>query len=202
MKVESAEFARSAHRASEFIGDDLPQFAFIGRSNVGKSSLLNALLGHKGLARVSSTPGRTRSINYFLINRRCYLVDLPGYGYAKAGRADRRQWAELVESYLSHLSGRRRAIRAALVHLIDGKVGSTPLDVEARRYLAGHGLPMLVVATKIDRVGRGSRARSCEEIRRSLELPEGQKPIPLSAETGEGLGDLWRAMDAVLIAGA
>ena len=99
MKVESAEFIRSAHASGDFVRDGRPEIAFVGRSNVGKSSLMNRLLGRKGLARTSSTPGRTRAVNYFLVNRRFYFVDLPGYGYAKAGKEERREWAALVDGY-------------------------------------------------------------------------------------------------------
>ena len=99
MKVESAEFVKSARASGDFVRDGRPEIAFVGRSNVGKSSLLNRLLGRKGLARVSSTPGRTRLVNYFLINRRFWFVDLPGYGYAKAGKDERREWAALADSY-------------------------------------------------------------------------------------------------------
>jgi len=99
VKVESAEFVKSARASGDFVRDGRPEIAFVGRSNVGKSSLLNRLLGRKGLARVSSTPGRTRLVNYFLINRRFWFVDLPGYGYAKAGKDERREWAALADSY-------------------------------------------------------------------------------------------------------
>ena len=107
MKVEAAEFVLSAHGSGDYLRDGRPEVAFVGRSNVGKSSLLNRLLGRKGLARTSSTPGRTQAVNYFLINRRFYFVDLPGYGYAKAGKEDRREWAARVEGYF------REALRAA-----------------------------------------------------------------------------------------
>ncbi|MGH9361388.1 MAG: ribosome biogenesis GTP-binding protein YihA/YsxC, partial [Thermoanaerobaculia bacterium] len=122
MRVASAEYVRSAHEDADFVRDGRPEVLFAGRSNVGKSSLLNRLLGRKGLARTSSTPGRTRAVNYFLVNGRFYFVDLPGYGYAKAARVERRAWGALVDRYL------RRALPGSqVVLLVDGKVGATEL---------------------------------------------------------------------------
>ncbi|HEX4956007.1 MAG TPA: ribosome biogenesis GTP-binding protein YihA/YsxC [Thermoanaerobaculia bacterium] len=200
MRVDSAELACSAHRQEDFRRDDLPQIAFIGRSNVGKSSLLNALLGRKGLARTSSTPGRTRMVNFFLVNRRCYFVDLPGYGYAKAGKQERQQWGELVDRYFRHEAQPERRERARVIQLIDAKVGATPLDRDAGEYLASFELSRLVVATKIDRIGRGQRVRALDGIREALGLPEDEMPVAVSAETGEGLKEVWRAVEEALIA--
>jgi GTP-binding protein len=185
-KVDSAEFIRSAFGRADFLRDGRPQVLFVGRSNVGKSSLLNRLLGKKALARVSSTPGRTRAVNYFLINGRFYFVDLPGYGYAKASRDDRREWARVVEEYLGEALPNAR-----VVLLIDGKVGATPLDVEAFRFLADRGAEVTVVATKIDRVSSGRRAAHLAAIRTTLELPSETLVIPVSAESGEGMKQLW-----------
>lgn len=151
---------------------------------MGKSSLLNRLLGRKGLARVSSTPGRTRSVNYFLVGDRHYFVDLPGYGYAKAGRADRAEWAALVDRYF-----RRQKPWVAL--LVDGKVGATPLDQEAWRYLGELGVGVTVVATKIDQVPKARRAAALAGIAQALNLGEGQRLIAVSARSGEGMKELW-----------
>lgn len=190
MKIESAEFVTSAHAEDGFQRDGRPEVAFVGRSNVGKSSLLNKLLGKKALARVGSTPGRTRAINYFLINRRFYFVDLPGYGYAKAGRQERQRWAELVDSYLAI------ALPAAqVVQLVDSKVGATRLDVQAGEYLADYGADVIVAATKIDRVPRGKRQRALAGIRRELRLAATAQVVPVSAVTGEGIRELWTAIE-------
>jgi GTP-binding protein len=189
VKVESAEFVRSAHASGDFMRDGLPEVAFVGRSNVGKSSLMNRLLGRKGLAKTSSTPGRTRAVNYFLINRRFWFVDLPGYGYAKAAKDDRREWAALVESYL-----RVALPRLRLVQLVDGKVGATPLDVQATGYLTGLGASLVVAATKIDRVPRGRRAGVLRAMRGTLELADSVSLIPVSAQSGEGMKELWAAI--------
>ena len=189
MKVETAEYVRSAHRTADFLGDGRPELAFVGRSNVGKSSLLNRLLARKALARVSSTPGRTRAVHYFLVNRRFYFVDLPGYGYAKAGKDDRRQWAELVGSYFEEAGP-----RVAVVLLVDSKVGATPLDEQAWTYLKELGARMVVAATKIDRLPRGQRAAALSGIAKTLKLSEDTPVVPVSAETGEGIQDLWSAV--------
>ena len=196
MKVETAEFIRSAHGSGEYLRDGRPEIAFAGRSNVGKSSLLNRLLGRKSLARTSSTPGRTQAVNYFLVNRRLYFVDLPGYGYAKAGREARREWAARVEGYF------REAPPEAVVLLVDGKVGATPLDVQAYEYLSGLGTAVLVAATKIDQVSRSRRAAAVRDVRQTLGLKEEIPVIPVSARSGEGIKELWGAMASRLEASA
>jgi GTP-binding protein len=187
VKVESAEFVKSARASGDFVRDGRPEIAFVGRSNVGKSSLLNRLLGRKGLARVSSTPGRTRLVNYFLVNRRFWFVDLPGYGYAKAGKEDRKEWAALADSYF-----RDERTRPLVVMLVDGKVGATPLDVQAYEYLASLGVELAVVATKVDRLPRGKRAAMEKGIRAAL--GDGINIIPVSAHSGEGIQELWSAV--------
>jgi GTP-binding protein len=197
VKVENAEFVRSAHQSGDFLRDGRPEVAFVGRSNVGKSSLMNRLLGRKGLARISSTPGRTRAVNYFLVNRRGYFVDLPGYGYARAGKEERREWAEVVDGYVH-----QALPRLWVVLLIDGKVGATPLDVQAYGYLSGLGAPIVVAATKIDRVSRGRRGAALAGIRKTLGLAESVPLIPVSAHSGEGMKELWGAVAPHLEASA
>lgn len=191
VKSPSAEFVLSARHAEQFRRDDRPEVAFCGRSNVGKSSLMNRLLGRKGLARTSSTPGRTQAVNYFLIDDRTWFVDLPGYGYAKASKKERGKWAELIGQYFEDASGRPAGGRLMLIQLVDAKVGATKLDVQATDYFVGFGVPLLVVATKIDKVKRSKRHRQLASIRRDLELPEDAPPLPVSAVTGEGIKELW-----------
>lgn len=189
MRTQSAEFARSAHAVQDFPRDGLPQVAFVGRSNVGKSSLLNRLLGRKALARVSRTPGRTRGVNFFLVDRRLYFVDLPGYGYAKAGKDERRRWADLMETYFTAATPRPQ-----VVQLVDGHVGATDLDRQAHEYLASLGLEVVVAATKIDRVRRHRRPQALAAITERLEFTDGDSPIAVSARSGEGIPELWRAI--------
>lgn len=189
MRTQSAEFARSAHAVQDFPRDGLPQVAFVGRSNVGKSSLLNRLLGRKALARVSRTPGRTRGVNFFLVDRRLYFVDLPGYGYARAGKDERRRWADLMETYFTAATPRPQ-----VVQLVDGHVGATDLDRQAHEYLASMGLEVVVAATKIDRVRRHRRPQALAAIAERLELADGASPVAVSARSGEGMTELWRAI--------
>jgi GTP-binding protein len=199
MKLSSVELHRTAFNAAQLVADDLPQVAFVGRSNVGKSSLINTLLKRKGLARISSTPGRTRSINYFLVNRNLYFVDLPGYGYAKAGWEDRRGWASLIDDYLRDAGSRQERGGAAtkVVLLVDGKISGSPLDAEAARYLEGFGVGLIVAVTKIDRVPRSQRPRCLASVASLLALSRDVPQIPVSAQTGEGIAELWRELAAV-----
>lgn len=154
---------------------------------MGKSSLLNRLLARKRLARISSTPGRTRAINYFSIDDRFYFVDLPGYGYAKVGKELRRSWARLMRAFFESMTGRTR-----VVQLVDAKVGATELDVQAYRYFVGLGQLPTVVATKIDRLSRGKRAACTAGVREALSMSGDQRVLPFSARTGEGVQELRR----------
>lgn len=190
MKIDTAEFVLSAMSRRQFLKDGRPQIAFAGRSNVGKSSLLNRLLGRRGLARISKTPGRTRAVNYFLINGRLYFVDLPGYGYAKAGKQDREAWAKLIDEYCN------AALEdSLLVLLVDSKVGATELDLQAFDYLTGFGGEIVVAATKIDRLSGNQRGAALRGIRKALELGEETNLIPVSARSGDGIKELWHSIE-------
>jgi GTP-binding protein len=188
MKIEGAEFLRSAVTPADLLPGDVPEVAFAGRSNVGKSTLLNALLGRR-IARVSSTPGRTQAINYFRVNDRFRFVDLPGFGYARASKEARRQWAEIIGEYL-----RRAHERRLVIQLVDARVGATSLDEQAGDYFLDLELPRVVVATKIDGVKRGARARQLQEIARALRLESPAAIVAVSAQTGEGIRELWKSI--------
>ena len=190
-KVHKAEFVRSAVNSKDFLRDGRPEVAFVGRSNVGKSSLLNRLLGRKGLARTSSTPGRTQAVNYFLVDGRSWFVDLPGYGYAKTSKEKRRAWARTTEEYFEQaLPG------AVVVLLVDAKVAGTGLDAAAWEYMTALGAEPVVVATKIDKVPRSKRHQGLGELRSRVGRPPGHPVSPVSAETGEGMQELWREITA------
>jgi GTP-binding protein len=193
VKVHSADFIRAAHTKKDFLCDGKPEIAFVGRSNVGKSTLLNRLLGRKALARISSTPGRTRAINYFLINSKVLFVDLPGFGYAKASKADRAAWGRLIEAYFEQPDNRIHVLQ-----LVDTKVGATPLDVQAFEFLSALGLPPTVVATKIDRVGRSRRQAAIRKITHTLSPGQQVPVVSFSAKSGEGVRDLWKEISAFL----
>lgn len=192
MRNQQALFIRSAPTRKEFLDDGRAEVAFVGRSNVGKSTLLNRLLGRKNLARISSSPGKTRVINYFLIESRFYFVDLPGYGYAKVARSERQSWAKLMEQYFQQVQH-----RVHVIQLVDGKVGATELDVQANEYLSSLGCGLMVVATKMDRIRANQRARQLAGIRDQLTLQD-ESLIAFSAQTGEGVKELWRQINLFL----
>lgn len=190
MKIISAKFAAGAAAPASFPRDGRPEVAFLGRSNVGKSSLLNSLLGVKGLARTSSTPGRTQELNFFLINDRFYFVDLPGYGYAKTSQARRRAWGELSEKYLAQ---RRELVLSILI--VDARHEPSPLDLQMKSWLEHGGLPYLAVSTKVDKLSANERQASWQRARRVLGT---ERVIPYSALTGAGAGQLWEEIRASL----
>lgn len=186
MKVVSATFVKSAARPDQYPRDGHPEIAFAGRSNVGKSTLLNTLLKSKGLAKTSGTPGKTRTINFFEVNGAFYCVDLPGYGYAKVAKSIKERWNRQMMGYL----GKREALRM-VVALVDARHEPTEKDLHLLDILDGGGVPTLVVATKIDKVKRNQRKQYLERIRRTLQLDEDALVLPFSAVTGEGVRELW-----------
>jgi GTP-binding protein len=183
-----AEFVVSSARPEQFPADRLPEIAFLGRSNVGKSSLFNALVGRKGLAFTSSTPGRTQTINFYRIDNACYFVDLPGYGYARAPRDTVRGWKRLAESYLLE----RETLRLAIL-ILDARRGWMDQDLELKRWLEYHERRYLVIATKMDKLNRSEEERGLAAIRK-----EGVEPLPFSASTGRGVRELWLAISKTL----
>ncbi|HEY2867806.1 MAG TPA: ribosome biogenesis GTP-binding protein YihA/YsxC [Pyrinomonadaceae bacterium] len=178
MKVTSAEFVKSAFDRSHWTADGLPEIAFLGRSNVGKSSLINSLLGRRGLARTSNTPGRTQSINFFLINDAFYFVDLPGYGYAKVSKSMRQDWGKMAEDYLSE-----RTNLVLCIQLIDARHDPTELDRELNDWLAFHRKPNIVVATKSDKLSSNQLRKNVAEIANEL---QGSTLIAYSSRLGSG----------------
>ncbi|MBI2002776.1 MAG: YihA family ribosome biogenesis GTP-binding protein [candidate division NC10 bacterium] len=190
MRVQTAEFLLSAGRPDQFPRGPWPEVAFAGRSNVGKSSMINRLLSRRDLAHTSSTPGRTRTINFYTVNEQFVFVDLPGYGYAKVSRALKDAWWGLVEGYL-----REQPQLRGVIHILDARHPPTPLDRELQTFLRGVGLPSLAVLTKADKVPRGARAAVRAAAARALDLPALEATIFFSAETGEGVPELWRAIE-------
>lgn len=171
---------------------DLPEVAFAGRSNVGKSSLLNRLVRRKAFARVSRTPGRTREINFFRVNDKFILADLPGYGYARVSKERKADWRPLIEGYL-----RRTPTLAGVVQLLDIRREPSEDDISMLDFLAEIEVPTVVVLTKIDKVGRQAAAERGEEIMKALSLSR-EQIIPFSATTGEGRDDLAEALASIL----
>ena len=182
MEIREVSFRGAALSASTRPQDWIPQVAVAGRSNVGKSSLLNWLFG-RTVARVAKAPGKTRTLNFYLVNSSFYLVDLPGYGYARVAKTLRSQWGRELERYLSQ---ERRL--AGVVSLVDIRHPPTPLDLELNRMLQAMGHPFIVVLTKADKVGRSQRARARQAVQRRLGVAT--PPLAVSVHSGEGRAEL------------
>ncbi len=193
MKVNwnRAEFVRSATRPEEFPRDGRPQVVFSGRSNVGKSSVINRLLNRKNFARVGASPGKTAHINYFLIDEALYLVDLPGYGFAKVAQGERDRWGRLIEAWF----GDSRLMTFGVM-LVDLRHKPTQDDCTMGRWYAESGKPYVVVANKLDKVKKSELAGNLAQIRETLELPDAVPVIPYSAEKGDGRAELLALIQA------
>lgn len=184
MNLHNAEFVISAASLAS-CPRDLPQIAFSGRSNVGKSSVINRLLQRKNFARVGEAPGKTTHINYFRIDNAMYLVDLPGYGYAKVPKAEKERWAKLIESYFADPT-----LITLGVLIVDSRHKPTANDIIMAQYFQNSGKPYLVVANKLDKLKKSEIEPNLKQIREVLELEEETLLIPFSAEKGEGRGEL------------
>jgi GTP-binding protein len=195
MRTQRVEFMTSAARPGDFPPEDLPEIAMIGRSNVGKSSLINRLVGAKGIARVSSTPGKTRLINFYRVTPVAgtgapfSLVDLPGYGYARISKENRSRWAALVEAYLL-----RRGSLAGVVVLLDLRHGPSPLDRQFDQWIKPAGIPMIPVVAKADLLTQSKRATALRELRDLGRFSVDGEAIFVSARTGEGKNALFNRM--------
>jgi GTP-binding protein len=191
MKILTAEFIKSCRTSEQFPADRLLEIAFVGRSNVGKSSLINSLLNRRSLAKVSKTPGKTQAVNFFLITTsdplasRFYLVDLPGYGYAKVAKSVRAEWGPLLERYVTR-SARLRAV----VVLVESRV-IAPQDAMTVEWLEAIGRPVIMAVTKVDKLRGNERRGALERARSALRLKADIPIVPYSAETHEGRDALW-----------
>lgn len=192
MRITSAEFVTSAVTPAQYPADIGAEIAFVGRSNVGKSSLINTLLNRRGLAKTSSTPGKTRMINFFRVNGKLGFVDLPGYGFAKVSRAERAGWGPMVEQLFQ-----TRQKLGGVVHIIDVRHPPTADDRQTRDWLLQWSRPLLVVATKVDKIGRPQRPKHVKQIAEALSLDEDQAVTLFSAQTGEGRDKIWQWMRAI-----
>jgi GTP-binding protein len=187
----SAKFITSAAKPADFPPGRLPELAVVGRSNVGKSSLINALVGQQGLARTSRTPGRTRLLNWFEVDGRFNLVDLPGYGYAAVDRDMRAGWQPLIEEYLS-----KRDVLAGVLLLIDVRRGPEDEELDFVPWLEGKKIPIVVALTKADKLPKNKRMLEVAKAKKTLGLK--RDPFAVSAQDGEGLDPLWRALDKLV----
>lgn len=184
MNFNNVEFLISAAAPKDFPGNRMPEIAFAGKSNVGKSSVINRILNRKNFARVGEKPGKTIHVNYFTIDKKCYFVDLPGYGYAKVSQKEKERWGKLMENYFA-------ADRIDLgVFIVDARHAPTNNDITMARWFLDSGCPFVVVANKLDKVKKSELERNLQVIRQDLELPEDCPVIPFSAEKGTGRDDL------------
>lgn len=191
LNTQNTSLKISAGLASQFPSEPIPQIAFSGRSNVGKSSLINTLLGRKSLARVSSAPGKTITVNFYDVDRKLYLVDLPGYGFAKRSPEDKKKWSALTDGYFT---SNKNIDRLCLVlQLIDSRVGPTKDDEMMLEFMRAAELPFAVVATKYDKLNATERKKNIESISEHP-LIKGNKVIPFSSLKKEGKDELWRTI--------
>ena len=189
INVQKAEFILSAASPKDFRRDALPQVAFAGRSNVGKSSVINRLLNRKNFARVGAAPGKTTQINYFKIDNAFYLVDLPGYGYVRVSKGERDRWGRLMEGYFADPE-----LMTLGVMIVDARHKPTADDCTMAQWYRGAGCPFLVVANKLDKLKKSEVEGNLQRIRETLELGEEDMVIPFSAEKGTGRDELLRAI--------
>ena len=190
MKITDTEFIKSAFHQADWPQDAKPEIAFLGRSNVGKSSLINSLLGVRGLARTSSTPGRTQSVNFFLINDSFRFVDLPGYGYARAPKAVKAKWSAAAETYLA-----KRDQLVLSIHIVDSRHEPSKQDLQLHEWLVHHDKPHLIVATKSDKLSNNELRKN---IDRASRLFISDQILVYSAATKRGREDLWRVIEKSL----
>lgn len=192
LNLHNANLKITAGNASQFPSDALPQIAFAGRSNVGKSSLVNSLLQRKSLARVSATPGKTITINFYDIDKKLYLVDLPGYGYAKRTASEQRKWSMLTDGFFTKNPGIDKL--CLVVQLVDSRVGPTKDDIAMLDFLCQTEIPHIIVATKSDKLSRTERNKFDEIIKNCESAVMAKAVIMYSSKSGEGRDELWRAI--------
>jgi len=192
MRIDTAEFKKSVYSPKDILKSAVPEIVFAGRSNVGKSSLINTLLSRKGIAKTSATPGKTIHVNYFLINSQFYFVDLPGYGYARASANEQNRWRALVEKYFS-ISASIRLV----VHLVDIRRGRMETDKILDGWLQQLGIPFAIVLTKSDKLNRSRLKEAVMELTR--DVGTSVPVVAVSSQTGAGIQELWAVLDGILL---
>lgn len=190
LNLHRVEFIRSAVKVKDFPADGLPQIVFAGKSNVGKSSVINRLLNRKNFARVGGQPGKTIHINFFDIDKQAYFVDLPGYGYAKVSKAERDRWGVLIDTYFG--SG----LITLGIQIVDIRHKPTADDQTMANWFLGTGMPFIVIANKLDKIKKSQREGNIALIRETLQLPEDVLVVPFSAEKGEGREEMLALIEA------
>lgn len=193
MVIKNVELERVCGITSVLPDNTLPEFAFAGKSNVGKSSLINALMNRKSYARISAQPGKTQTINYYNINREMYFVDLPGYGYAKVPEAEKARWGKMIEKYLRT----SRQLKVIFL-LVDIRHEPGKNDVQMFRWITANGYEPVIIATKLDKIKKNQLAGQIRQIRNTLGMREGEPLIPFSAQTKQGRDEIYALLDTFL----
>lgn len=192
MIVNNASLAAVGVKEEQYPKTGLPEIAFAGKSNVGKSSLINGLLRRKALARTSSQPGKTQTINFYQVEEAVYFVDLPGYGYAKVSKSERERWAKMIDDYLH-----TRQTLLQVVLLVDGRHEPSANDIQMMEWIRSFGYQPLVIATKMDKIGKQQQAKNLKIIRQTLSL-KAEELFPFSAPDKKGADEIWEAFDRLL----
>lgn len=193
MKIKNINLETVCGISSRLPNNVLPEFAFAGKSNVGKSSLINAFMNRKSYARISSQPGKTQTINYYNINKEFYLVDLPGYGYAKVSESVKEQWGKMIERYL-----KKSPTLKAVFLLIDIRHEPGANDIQMYEWIIANGFDPIIIATKADKISKGAVSKQVALINKTLKCVKGTKIIPFSAEDKRGLEDIYRTVEEYL----
>ncbi|CRK84323.1 ribosome biogenesis GTP-binding protein YihA/YsxC [Neobacillus massiliamazoniensis] len=193
MKVTSADIVISAVKPEQYPETEIPEFALAGRSNVGKSSFINKMLNRKSLARTSSKPGKTQTLNFFLINEVLHFVDVPGYGYAKVSKTERAAWGKMIETYITS----REQLKACVL-IVDLRHPPTQDDVMMYDFLKHYEIPCLIVATKADKIPKGKWQKHLKVTRETLDLDKNDQIILFSSETGEGKDKAWSIIESYM----
>ncbi|MDI6741954.1 MAG: ribosome biogenesis GTP-binding protein YihA/YsxC [Smithella sp.] len=195
MKITSAEFVKSAVWPPQYPPAIMPEISFVGRSNVGKSSLINTLVGRRNLAKTSNTPGRTQLINFFTINEKISFVDLPGYGFAKVPQSVKKDWGDMIEAYL-----RERQSLCLVIFILDIRRDPSADDLSLRDWLENYRIPYLYVLTKSDKLSNNQAIARRRAIEKNLKVSAGNKPVLFSAKTQKGKVDIWDFLEKHLSA--
>lgn len=190
MKVNNVEMVISAVRPSQYPEDGLPEFALAGRSNVGKSSFINRMIGRKSMARISSKPGKTQTLNFYKIEEQLFFVDVPGYGYAKVSKTEREAWGKMIEQYLTG-----RNVLKAVVQIIDIRHEPTDDDCMMYDFLKHYNIPTIVIATKADKIKKGNYAKHKKIVKEVLDMDPSDPLILFSSEKGMGMEEAWAEIE-------
>lgn len=190
MKVHNVEMVISAVRPNQYPEDGYPEFALAGRSNVGKSSFINKMIGRKSLARISSKPGKTQTLNFYKIEEQLFFVDVPGYGYAKVSKSEREAWGKMIEEYFTS-----REILKAVVQIVDLRHEPTDDDCMMYDFLKHYNIPCIIIATKADKVKKGKWAQHKKVVKETLDMDPSDPLILFSSETGMGFDEAWAEIE-------